>query len=91
MTTFEIAKKAKKHREIQAMIRELEREADVIKKELTDAMDDMNVDIIHTDIFTLRWKMHTSSRVDTKALKKELPDIADRYTVKTEVKRFQIA
>ena len=91
MTKFEIARKSKKYREIQAMIKELEGEAEMIKTELTTLMEAMDIDVIEADIFTVRWTPYTSNRVDTNALRKELPDIAARYMVTSKTKRFQIA
>ena len=40
--------------------------------------------------YKVSWKTFTSSRVDTTALKKELPDIAAHYTKKTTARRFSI-
>ena len=37
------------------------------------------------------YKAVTSSRVDTTALKKDMPDIAARYTKTTETRRFTFA
>ncbi|MDR1002071.1 MAG: hypothetical protein LBL82_02215 [Oscillospiraceae bacterium] len=47
-------------------------------------------EIIGTD-YKIRWTAYTSNRVDTTALKKELPDIAARYTKTTESRRFTVA
>ena len=40
--------------------------------------------------YKVSWKTFTSSRVDTTALKKELPDIAAQYTKQTTARRFSI-
>ena len=40
--------------------------------------------------YKVSWKTFTSSRVDTTALKKELPDIAAHYTKQTTARRFAI-
>ena len=39
----------------------------------------------------ITWKPVTSSRVDTTALKKELPDIAARFMKQTTARRFVLA
>ena len=90
MTISEIAKKAKQYRKIQATIKQLEAEADTIKAEIVAHMDEQRVDTIQANIFTIRWMLISSSRVDTTALKRELPDIATRYTNTTESHRFQV-
>jgi len=37
------------------------------------------------------YKTVVSSRIDTTALKKDLPDVANKYTKTTETKRFTFA
>ena len=40
--------------------------------------------------YKVSWKTFTSSRVDTAALKKALPDIAAQFTKQTTARRFSI-
>ena len=91
MSINEITTKAREYRELQVMIKQLEEEADAIKAAITAHMDAENTDTLQADVFTIRWTAYTSSRVDTTALKKELPDVAARYTKTTEARRFQVA
>lgn len=57
---------------------------DVIKNEMTANDSYM---IIGTD-FKVTWFEVTSTRLDTTAIKKELPDIANRYSKTTTSRRF---
>ncbi len=41
--------------------------------------------------YKVTYRTVKSSRLDGKSLKAELPDIAERYTVPTEYRRFAIA
>lgn len=41
--------------------------------------------------YKVTYKTVKSSRFDSKSLKAELPEIAERYTVATEYRRFAIA
>ncbi len=91
MSTVEITTKAREYREIQAMIKQLEDEAETLKSEITAQMEAQSTDTLQADVFTVRWTLYSSSRVDTTALKKELPDVAARYTKTTETRRFQVA
>ena len=91
MTTIEITKAAKDYRELQAMIKELEAEAEAIKSSITAHMDAEQTETLTAEIFTIKYTAYTSQRVDTTALKKELPDVAARYTKTTEARRFQVA
>ena len=91
MTMLEITGKAKEYRELQSMIKQLEEEADALKAEMIAELEAQGTDTLKADIFTIHWTAYKSSRVDTTALKNELPNIAARYTKTTEARRFQIA
>jgi len=90
MTQLDINKAAKDYRELQGMIRELENEAEAIKSTLTTYMEVREIDTLTADIFTIRWMSYTTQRVDTTSLKKDLPELAAKYTKTTEARRFQI-
>ena len=47
-------------------------------------------ELLTAGAYKVSWKTFTSSRVDTTALRKELPDIAAQYTKKTTARRFSI-
>ena len=54
-------------------------------------MDAAQVDTLSGSDWKVTYKAVTSSRLDTSALKKALPDIAAQYTKTTTTKRFLIA
>lgn len=60
---------------------------DQIKAQMTAAGVDTLVGTEHKATY----KAVTSSRVDTTALKKDMPDVAARYTKTTETRRFTFA
>ena len=91
MSVTEITSKAREYREIQSFIKELQDQADALKAAITAHMAAAGVDTMTADIFTIKNTAYTSSRVDTSALKAELPDVAARYTKTSEVRRFQVA
>jgi len=91
MTQQDITKAAKDYRELQAMIKELTEEADAVKATIIAHMEHENAETLQADIFTIKWTAYSSQRVDTSALKRELPDVAARYTVATECRRFQVS
>ena len=41
--------------------------------------------------YKITWKAVTSSRIDTTALRKALPDVAERFTRETTTRRFCVA
>lgn len=91
MSQNEITAKIREYKELQIFIRQLADEAEAIKATITAEMETRQTDTMYTDIFTVKYTNYTSNRIDTTALKKELPDMAARYTKTTEARRFQVA
>ncbi|MDR0325023.1 MAG: hypothetical protein LBI19_02870 [Oscillospiraceae bacterium] len=91
MTNNDIIKAARDYRELQAMIRELEAEAEAVKAAIAATMDAQGVDTLQADIFTIKYTAYTTQRIDATAIRKELPDVAARYTKTAEARRFQVA
>ena len=61
---------------------------DSLKDEIKRYMEEHDIDIVTGNEHKATYKAVTSNRIDTVALKKDLPDIASRYTKTTETKRF---
>lgn len=61
---------------------------DGLKDQLKQIMREQNTDTLTGTQHKACYKAVTSSRIDTKALKQELPDIAAKYSKTTETKRF---
>ena len=80
-----------KYKELQNFIKQLEDEADTLKQAIIEEMNARQVDTINTDLLRATYKAVTSSRVDTTALKKELPEVAERFTKSTTSKRFTVS
>jgi predicted phage-related endonuclease len=89
MTTAEIITKARELRELQALIEEAQQEAEAIKDDLKAAMGD--AEELRAGEYKITWKSVTSSRIDTTALKKALPDLARQFTRETVTRRFCVA
>lgn len=64
---------------------------EALKDQLKAQMQAAGVDTLVGEEHKATYKAVTSSRVDTTALKKELPEIAARYTKTTETRRFTFA
>jgi len=64
---------------------------DGLKDEIKAYMINNNLDTITGEEHKATYKTVTSNRIDTSALKKELPDVATRYTKTTESMRFTFA
>ena len=61
---------------------------DGLKDEIKRYMEEHNTDILTGNEHKATYKAVTSSRIDTTALKKDMPDIAAHYTKSTATKRF---
>ena len=91
MTMNEITTTARNYREIQAMIKELEAEAESLKQTMIREMDARQEEELAAGEYKIRYMVYESSRIDTTALKKALPEVAEQFTKKTAATRFQVA
>ena len=89
MSINEIEAKARELRQLQALIEEAQAEAEAIKDALKAAMGDS--ESIQAGEYKITWRAVTSSRIDTTALRKALPDVAERFTRETPPRRFCVA
>lgn len=64
---------------------------ETLKDQLKAQMQAAGVDTLAGAEHKATYKAVTSCRVDTTALKKDLPEIAARYTKTTETRRFTFA
>lgn len=83
--------KIKEIRELKRMQEELAAELDALVDEVKRYMDAEGVDTISGTDWKVTYKAVTSSRIDTSALKKALPDLAQQFTKTTTARRFCIA
>ena len=89
MSTNEIEAKCRELRQLQALIEEAEQEAEAIKDALKAHMGDSEE--MRAGEYKVTWKPVTSSRLDAKALKAALPEVAQAFTKTTTVRRFCVA
>ena len=89
MSISEMEAKARELRQLQALIEEAQAEAEAIKDAIKAAMGDS--ESIQAGEYKITWKAVTSSRIDTTALRKALPDVAERFTKETTTRRFCVA
>ena len=85
----EMEAKARELRQLQALIEEAQQEAEAIKAAIKAAMGDC--ESVQAGEYKITWKPVQSSRVDTAALKRALPDVAARFTTTATVRRFCVA
>ena len=74
---------------------ELKRMKEELEAEITAAEDAIKAamgseETLIAGAYKVSWKNFTSSRIDTAALKKALPDVAAAYTKQTTIRRFSV-
>lgn len=86
MSEQDIIRKVKLLREMQRMAEDAQAEAEALKDELKAYMG--SSEELRAGEYKITWKSVESSRVDTKALAKALPELAAQFTRTTTVRRF---
>jgi predicted phage-related endonuclease len=89
MSTNELESKVRELRQLQALIDEAEQEAETIKDAIKAYMGDSEA--VRAGEYTVTWKVVTTARIDTTALKKALPDVAEQFSKTTTIRRFCVA
>lgn len=91
MTNNEIMEAVQAIREYKRMKEELEAEIAAAEDLIKAEMNRTSVYVMVGTDYKVTWNEVTSSRIDTTAIKRELPDIASRYTKTTTSRRFVLA
>ena len=89
MSTHELTEKVKALKSLQTLIEEATAEAETLKDELKTAMGE--AEEIRAGDYKVRYTTVTSARIDTTALRKAMPDIAEAFTRTSVTRRFSIA
>lgn len=91
MERAEMINKVRELKELKAMAEELAAEISTIEDLLKAEMVERGTEEITVDVFKVRYTTVTSNRIDTTAIKKEMPEIAAKYTKQSITKRFSVA
>ena len=89
MSINELEAKVRELRELQALIEEAQEEAESIKDQLKAHMGEREE--LRAGGYKITWKPVTSSRLDAAALRKALPEVAERFTRTSTTRRFCVA
>lgn len=88
MTIQDIERKARELRELKRMQEELTAEIEAVQDEIKEYMNNADTDTLTAGEYKITWKLVTSSRIDTAALKKAAPEMAAMFTRHTTARRF---
>ena len=91
MSANELDMKVNQIRELKRIIEEAEAEITSIEDTIKATMTEQNTDELRGANSKVTWKVTSTTRIDSKALKKDLPDIAAKYSSTSTYRRFLIA
>ena len=91
MSSNEIQSKVNDLRELRRMAEEIAAEIDTITDAIKAHMEAINADELSGADFKISWKPVTTARIDTAALKKAMPEIAEAFTKTSATRRFCLA
>lgn len=89
MSINELESKCRELRQLQALIDEAQAEVESLRDAIKAAMGSQET--VQAGEYRITWKPVTSSRLDAAALRKALPDVAERFTHTTTTRRFCVA
>ena len=89
MSINEMEAKCRELRQLQTLIEEAQAEAEAIRDAIKAAIGDSEA--VQAGEYRITWKPVKTARIDTTALKKALPDVAQAFTRETTTRRFCVA
>ena len=91
MATNELISKLNDLGELRRMADDLDAEITAIQDEIKAHMAAAQTDTLTAGAFRVVWKSVTSTRLDTAALRRELPEVWQEYGKTTTTKRFTVS
>lgn len=91
MSNTEIQSKVNELRELRRMADELATEIEAAQDAIKAHMTAIDADTLTGIDYKITWKTVTSSRFDSTAFKKAMPELAERFTKSTTSRRFVVA
>ena len=91
MSNTEIQSKVNELRELRRMADELTAEIENIQDAIKAHMTAIDADTLTGADYKITWKAVTSSRFDSTAFKKAMPELAERFPKSTTSRRFIVA
>jgi len=87
--TTTLTKKAESYKKLQHYIKALQEDLDRQKAEIIEMME--GADSVTVNAFIIKNQTVETTRLDTKTIKAQLPEIYNRFAVKTTSTRFTIS
>lgn len=90
MSQVEIIRKVEALQELRRMQEELVAEIEAAQDEIKAYMTEQDTDSFTAGAFKVSWKAVTSSRFDSAAFKKAMPEVAERFMKSSTTRRFTV-
>ena len=91
MATNELIAKLNELSELRRMAEKLNAEIEGVQDAIKAHMTAIDADTLTGADYKITWKTVTSSRFDSTAFKKAMPELAERFTKSTTSRRFIVA
>jgi predicted phage-related endonuclease len=91
MSQNEIITTVSELQELKRMQEELNAEIETLQDRIKAHMTEQGAEQIVAGAHKVSWMFVSSARLDTTALKKALPEVAERFTKTTTTRRFTVA
>ena len=91
MSTNDLVMKVEKLKELEQLLEEVKTEAESVRDEIKQEMLTQDTEELEAGQYIIRWTSVLTTRFDTTALKKVLPDVYKAYTKQITSRRFSIA
>lgn len=91
ITNRELSEKAEQLTALQAEAAALADRISAIKAEITAELDRRKAEEVTVPGYLIRWTKYISSRFDSRAFKRDHPDLTEEYSRPTESRRFSLA
>lgn len=91
MATNELITKLNELTELRRMAEDLNAEIEALQDAIKAHMEEADADTLTAGAYKVTWKPVTSTRIDTTALRKDLPEVWQEYGKTTTTRRFSVA
>ena len=91
MTMHELTSKVEELKELKAMAEELSAEMATLEDAIKAEMAAREAEELQAGLFKVRYKTVESRRLDGKSLRKEMPELYERFSKAVVTRRFVIA
>ncbi len=91
MSTNDLVMKVEKLKELEELLEEVKTEAESVRDEIKQEMLTQDTEELEAGQYIIRWTSVLTTRFDTTAFKKVLPDVYKAYTKQITSRRFSIA